>query len=309
MKTSFRRFRIGLTWFMGILVLVSCEKVIDISIPDKDRKMVVNGLVESGKPVRIHLSRSRSVLESDSLLAIAGAEVALYSGNSLIGTLQEVSGGYYTLPGFLPLTGETYRLTAARSGMSGVEATAVLPPVVPILSVDTLTITGEWGQQEMRLSVKFNDPAGQHNIYAFGADVTYKEIDYITMQYTGRLVTQTSYLYGNDDRFLKSESINFEGKLYFEDLLFDGLPKTVEFGISDYAYYESDTVWLQVRMHQIDPSYYRYILSYNAYQDAHGNPFSEPVQVYTNVVNGFGIFAGSSSSGFSIITHGMRKFR
>ena len=65
---------------------------------------------------------------------------------------------------------------------------------------------------------------------------------------------------------------------------------------------------MNVRMEQIDPSYYRYVLSYNAYQQAHGNPFSEPVQVYTNVTGGYGIFSGSSSTGYTFVVKGMRKF-
>jgi hypothetical protein len=288
--------------------LVSCEKIIDISIPDKERKIVVNGLIISGQPVVVNLSRSLSVLENDSLIAIPGANVNLFHGNDLIGKLDEKIQGSYTLPDFTPEVGQSYRLTASANGLNPVEATAVLPPLVPMISVDTATLTGEWGQQELRLSVKFKDPAGVHNMYGFGVTVTYKEFDYSTMTYTGRKQTNQAYLYGETDRFLKDESTNFEGRLYFEDLLFDGQTKTVEFGVSDYSFYESDTVWLTINMEQIDRPYYFYMLSYNAYQQANGNPFSEPVQVYTNVTGGFGIFSGSSSASYSIITHGMRKF-
>jgi hypothetical protein len=259
--------------------------------------------------VRVHISRSLSVLENDSLMALAGADVSLYDGDQVIAKFQEQSQGFYSIPGFYPQAGHTYRLNASHATTGSVVASAYLPPVVPILSVDTATFTTEWGQQGLRLSVRFSDPPGQHNIYAFGAEATFKEFDYQTMSYTGKKLTHPVYIYDNDDQFIKEESINFDGTLYFEDLLFDGQSKTVTFGISDYSYYDSDTVWLKVQMEQIDPSYFLYVRSYKAYEQARGNPFAEPVQVYTNVQGGYGIFAGSSAAGFSIITAGRRRFR
>lgn len=289
-------------------VLASCEKIIDITIPDKERKIVVNGLISSGQPVRISLSKSQSVLENDSLIVIPGADVRLFKGDAPIGKLKDSAGGIYTLPGFIPEAGTTYRLTAAGGGLAPVQAFTTLPAVVPIVEVDTATLTGEWGQQELRISVKFNDPAGVTNFYGFGVEITNKVYDYNTMTYTGEKETHQAYLYGNTDRFLKEESTSFEGKLYFDDLLFDGKTKTVEFGLSDHMYIESDTVWLKVNMEQVDKPFYLHILSYNSYQQANGNPFSEPVQVYTNVEGGYGIFSGISTASYSIITKGIRKF-
>ena len=308
MEKKKNRFRLLLAAVITFAGLVSCEKIIDISIPEKQRKIVLNGLVMSDRPVRINLSRSLSVLEKDTLVPITGGDVRLFNGSSQIGKFQEETGGFYSLPGFTPEVGQSYRLTASCPDLKPVEATAILPPLVPVISVDTATLTGEWGQQELRISVKFADPAGVHNIYGFGVNITYKEFDYRTMTYTGNKLTNQAFLSGNSDRFLKDESTNVDGKLYFEDLLFDGLTKTVEFGVTDYSLYQSDTVWMTVGMEQIDPSYYRYVLSYNAYQQAYSNPFSEPVQVYTNVTGGFGIFSGSSSASYTVVVKGVRKF-
>lgn len=296
------------TLFIAAYGLVSCEKIIDISIPEKERKIVVNGLISADMPARIHFSRSLSVLEKDSLVTIADAQVSLFEGDNLIGEFLKESDGYYYLPSFLPLVGHAYRLKASSTGLQPIEAEAIVPAVVPLASVDTATLTGEWGQQELRLSVKFIDPAGVRNIYGFGVEVTYKEFNYDSMSYTGKILTHPAYLYSNTDGFLEDESTDFEGKLYFEDLLFDGQPKTVEFGVTDYSFYESDTVWLNVRMEQIDPSYFLYVKSYESYREAHGNPFSEPVQVYTNVKGGYGIFSGSSSSTYKLVVIGTRKF-
>ena len=40
--------------------------------------------------------------------------------------------------------------------------------------------------------------------------------------------------------------------------------------------------------------YFKYKLSLEKYQETAGDPFAQPVQVYSNVENGFGIFGGYS---------------
>jgi hypothetical protein len=309
MKKFTTRYQLKLVAILAVFGLTSCEKIIDISIPDRERKMVVNGLVRLGQPVWVNLSKSLSVLENESIIPIPGADVNLFHGADLVGKFREDSVGYYSLPDFKPEVGQSYRLTASDGSLNPVEATAFLPPAVPMISVDTATLTGDWGQQELRLTVKFSDPAGVHNIYGFSVDVTSKEFDYNSMTYTGKKTTRAGYLNVNTDGFLQDESNFYEGKLYFEDMLFDGLTKSVEFGISDLFYYESDTIWLEVKMEQIDPSFFLYVVSNEAYQQANGNPFSEPVQVFTNIKGGFGIFSGSSYASFPLVFSGMRKFR
>lgn len=308
MQKSMIRYRFLLPAAFLIFGWTSCEKIIDISIPDKERKIVVNGLINPDQPVRINLSRSLSVLEKDSLIPCIGGEVNLFQGSGLIGKFQEETGGYYSLPGFLPLVGQSYRLTASYGALKPVEATAVLPAVVPIISVDTTTIYGPYGPQDFRISVSFKDPLGIHNLYALGADMTYKEIDHSTNSYTGKKITSSAYIFGNSDQFVKDETTNFNGRLFFDDLLFDGLNKTMTFDISNFSYFDSDTIWLDVKLEQLDPNYYIYMMSYDAYYQAHNNPLSEPVQVYTNVKDGYGIFSGSSSSVYPIVTYGRRKF-
>lgn len=306
-KLNFR-FRFLIAAFIAVGGLASCEKIIDITIPDKERKMVINGLISPEKPVRVNISKSLSILDYDSIIAIPGGNVQLFHGSDLIGKLQEEAGGFYSLPGFTPEVGQSYRLTATVNGMQGVEAEAVLPPLVPFLAVDTATFTTQWGSQELRVNVKFQDPSGTRNIYGFGVDVTTREYDYSTMTFTGRTVTRSSYLYTDSEGPVKDEFHNFEGKLYCDDLLFNGLTKSVEFGVSDYAFFESDTIWLTVKMEQVDPSYYMYAISNEEYQNAHGNPFSEPVQVFTNVKGGYGIFAGISVVNFPLTITGLRKY-
>ena len=60
------------------------------------------------------------------------------------------------------------------------------------------------------------------------------------------------------------------------------------------------TLGVRVYLHNISKSYYYYRTSLELYQSASGNPFAQPVQVYSNIENGFGVFAGSQISYFDL---------
>ena len=45
-----------------------------------------------------------------------------------------------------------------------------------------------------------------------------------------------------------------------------------------------------VKLLHINKDYYNYIRSLNTYENAADNPFAEPVNLYTNVNNGYGLF-------------------
>ena len=50
----------------------------------------------------------------------------------------------------------------------------------------------------------------------------------------------------------------------------------------------------EIRLVNTSEAYFNYLKSFNMYQRASGNPFATPVQVYSNVENGMGIFAGGT---------------
>ena len=296
---------------MGFILLLAmgCEKIIDINIPDSERKVVVNGIISADQTLSVNLSKSLTVLEPDELVYLTGADVNLFNGAVMVGKLAADTAGQYFLPGFKPQTGLTYRLTVDYPGLKSIEATTTVPEMVPITSYDTLITTSEWGYKDYRLKVVFDDPENVPNYYGLSVFITFKEIDYLTMEPTGKVITRLLYIYSDSDLFLKDESHNYGGKIYFDDLLFDGQNKTTEVGIYDYMFYEADTVQVEVHLEQLDPSYYKYVVSNEAYQSAHNNPFAEPVQVYTNVSGGFGIFSSYSfaSRSFTVIGGGGGK--
>jgi len=284
-----------------ILVSTACEKIIPIDIPDTQRKIVVNGLISPGTPVAVNLTKSLTVLEDDAFVYVENADVKLYENGNLAGTLMPDTAGFYSLPDFSPVPGNTYKLTVDDPGLSSVEAETKVPDVVEIASVDTTRTYNEWGMEVFKIKVVFDDPAGQDNIYGYSVTLTYKEFDYISMQYTGKWITQPAWIFEGDDSFVQDEVHQYGGKSYLKDQLFNGQTKTLDLRISGFSYFQSDTVRVDVNLEQISPEFYTYVVSNEAYQRANRNPFSEPVQVYTNIKGGFGIFSSYSVSRRSFI--------
>ncbi len=290
----------------GTILATACEKIIDIEIPDNERKIVVNGIISEDQTAAVNLSRSLTVLEADEFVFIYDAAVRLFQGDRLVGQFTADKNGTYFLPDFKPLAGNTYRLTVDYPGLNPVEAETTVPDMVPMTTCDTLVIESEWGYRDYRIKIVFNDPAGKDNYYGLSVHITYEEIDYVTMEPTGNIVTRLVYIYSDSDMFVEDESHNYGGKIYFDDLLFEGQSKSVEVGLYDYIMSMVDSVKIEVHLEQLDPAFYKYVVSNEAYQQAHNNPFAEPVQVYTNIHGGLGIFSSYSYSSRSFTLPGSR---
>ena len=286
-----------------LLGISSCEKIIDIDLPENERKIVINGLITPDSMVSITLSRSLSVLEPESLMFMDNALVKLYFEDELIGSLVSKGFGAYQLPGYYPVEKRNYRITAESGDLAPVYAFAEIPEPVTILSVDTVGAVDEWGGRMTRITIRFKDPEEQVNYYAIAMYSTSRVFDYIHMVLTDEKVTNPVWL-GNSDPFLEEASTSFESKIFFDDKLFNGREKTIELEYWDYGYFETDTTWLDLRLEQVARPYYLYVISLDKYDDANGNPFAEPVQVYTNVEGGFGLFSAYTADSREFVITG-----
>ena len=89
----------------------------------------------------------------------------------------------------------------------------------------------------------------------------------------------------------------------FTDAIFNGSLFTFDILIDDF-YFSGEKMKIQsiyISMSKISQEYYWYETSYQAYLSAQNNMFAQPVQVYTNIENGLGIFAGYSTTIDSLI--------
>lgn len=152
--------------FLSLIVIYSCEKVIDIDLNSKSPQIVIEGNIEDNPgSCLVTLSQTVNFNESNNFPEVTGAivEICDDSGNSEI--LTETSAGIYTSSDFYGTQGRTYTLSVSFASMNYL-ATSYMPAPV---SIDTLTIiTSQTPKEQNRtIYVNFTDPVGVTNYYRF----------------------------------------------------------------------------------------------------------------------------------------------
>ena len=290
------------------LVYISCEKVIpfegDVNIP----KLVINSIFQSDSTFKVHVSSSRSVIDTASFQNIEDAVVTIKDDNgSIIETLNYVENGFYIGQTF-PQENQTYSLQVTHPNYTNITSSDSLPSPITINSIDTSTTVDPINGDRLQITLNFNDPESSQNYYLIE---TYSVNEYLLIKNSDtteyELDTTKQFMVLTDEVFQNGGS-PFREQGLFNDLLFNGQNKTLELeipyenwsGSEDGYDWSYQTLTLRLYLHNISISYYYYRTSLELFQNASGNPFAQPVQVFSNVENGFGIFAGSQISFFDL---------
>ncbi|MFK7932972.1 MAG: hypothetical protein AB8G22_05640, partial [Saprospiraceae bacterium] len=115
------------------LLLFSCEKAVDFSIPTAEQRLVIISNFSSTEPLRVTITRSEPILSDDtSFVAISNAEVGIYQDDVLLEKLNFVplpppEGLFFQTNNFQPKVNIPYELRVRAPGLPMVRATSTLP--------------------------------------------------------------------------------------------------------------------------------------------------------------------------------------
>ena len=336
-----------------LIILDSCRKELDIDIPNKERSIVVNGVLIPSNQILINITRSTHVLDDVIYDTIKKVNVTISENNNLTDSLINYGNGYHILNNIIPESGNTYSITVTAPDFKTVASEFTMPQPVEISSFDSSTVFLNEDDNEIKYyyEILFQDPPGERNYYAFDLIQRSPYIQYFIDTITG-LEYYNPFEYNPPDYYPKpiknlkpiveyneypvqiesdeiifddySQGISYSGKL-FSDELFDGKKFTLRFYIrafnySDDYYYEDpynpypsyDDYFKDLKskyiaqLSSLSEELYLYLKSYY-HHNAMKNQFDEfwlenllerrePVPVYTNIENGYGIFGGYSIS-------------
>lgn len=284
--------------------LAACEKSIKVTLPADPAKLVMNAVVRVGDPIVISLSRSRSIKETNQQIpaGIAGALVVLYVDGQVADTLHALTSSdtstYATR--IIAQPGKTYRLYAAAKGYESIEATATAPTNVPITSWDFKPNARQstYGGSDDALNIGFTDPGGSRDFYvmliaeAYDAGTEMDFYSYASCAYTSDPSVETA---ASSDPLSSDECIS-SNSIFLRDVLFNGADKKLGLylpagSLNPQIDTAGNKQYANIYLYHVSEEFYKYLKSYRASQDANGNPFSEPINVSTNVQGGYGIFA------------------
>ncbi len=308
----------------------SCTDEIEISDASITQSLVLNSIINPDSIVSIELSETKTIPGvSTSYYPIKGATVILFENNvekEILNYTKNTSDGdsaaIYESNSFYPEADKTYRVEVSNTDFDDIDCETTIPTPIAIESLDTIC---EDNSSNMTFEVTFTDSANVNNYYRIlirktrgylstewnGDTHTYDSVIVVTSSLDGTYLDSEDPVFvgteNADDYLLDTESDDNEFNI-FSDELFDGQSYTLDF--SYYArylkpsYLETDkgefykfTILLQ----SISYEEYKYLRTYANFEWNEGGNLSEPVQVYSNIDNGTGIFAGFSTDSASLM--------
>ncbi len=318
------------TFYKGftLLALISaCEQSADLAIPAQSPKLNVYSSFGAGDNHDwiFVISQSKSIVDTTSIsqFGIPNAEISVFENDVLLPSPQLVDIQEYFLNGFdiggqfpatgmylsniKPQAGSQYRLILSSEGIGTIEAESRIPDKVEILTVELDTVMVEDVNQiavtGANARLRFKDPGNQPNFYHLFVEISPDETSLNVNNIFGpqlRVNNPELNLDTNEDDIL-SEYQTLPGGIFFRDAIFDGQEYEISFSIAAQllvrflrgnAGEEFSTLNVRFALRNLTEENYWYHVTTRLQLSVRNDPFAEPVQVRSNLEDGFGLFAG-----------------
>ena len=328
MKNTY--IQLAITLLLTVFI-VSCETEIEFNGKETAPSMVINSILNPDSAVKVHITKSKFFLDLDGPFdPITNATVQLYANDKLIEALNSTGNGYYTGT-YKPFPGDIIKIIARNNEFDNVYSSTEIPVTASITSVDTTSTTtktspliysgsyndegylntdtvGTISEKKIKFTINIADRANYKNFYRL-------KVKHRSYYDNGTYSEHNTYFNSEDLVFgstsetelFEEENTNYYHE--FNDNLFDGKTYGLTFSISTFQYNyfpgkePKDDPWspttikqeILINIESISPAYYYYLNS-RAKNNAYIEIFSEPVQIYNNIVNGIGILGAYNTS-------------
>jgi len=287
-----KKYYIYLLPLLAIL-FTSCEKYIDGDIPAHTPRFIVNAQLEPGKPVMVFVTQSRGILQESSFSPIDDATVEITENGerSYFLEFREVEQIYWSVNGYVSdeleiKAGNTYEVIVS-GRMETAKSKVTVPHPVSLSSVEIQQGSGN----NSELTIIFDDPVVR-NFYEIS--VTYSAFRILegwngsidTVYHTGDIgLEPLNPAYKKDHQF--------RGRVLLDDALFNGREARIQFSTN---FNFNANLEIKVIMKSVTEEYYKYYSTLNLQNHVSGDPLAQPVQVYSNIEGGRGIFMGAAQT-------------
>lgn len=289
-----------------MLVISACEKIEKIeNFPKTPSKIALNCLMVPDSGITVTIYKSLSILDNAPNKVLDKAKLEIYKDGNLMSTLAaaNLSTNYY-FNDLKPEPGHSYKLVASMNGYATVSAVADIPVAAEIKKLSTTvydTSSFSWNELERyyyskgKLLFEAKDEAGKPNYYKLSM---FKLEYYYSLNEMGD--TLETFVYRNPLQQYYNEAthplVEFkeEASYYFSDQFVDGKVFSIELPINYNGLTPGTNIIVEFTT--LSREYYLFKQSLIKFNESQNNPFSEPIKVYTNVENGYGIFAGGTTT-------------
>jgi len=269
-------------------LIFSCKKEATIKLPKQENKLVVTCFISPGDTLisaRVKASVPEYGQQQNFDDDVMNATVMLMDDAHAILLPFDPTQDAYVISSnaFIVVSGKTYSLIVSTPDGKQVSASTTVPSEqFELQSITTHTkneqisasSTFTFESFDYDLTIGVNDiPNKTSYLEVFFQNFTYNSSDTTSMQY---VQPDSLYNQASDAFFATDES---------------GSRSVYSYNYSS-SFYGTDIQSAQVNIAILNcsPEFYKYNESLQRSENADGNPFSEPVFVYTNIAGGFGCF-------------------
>lgn len=311
-----------------ISILFSCERVIDITPVDVEQELVVNGQISLNEKDTLILTSTGSIETVHT--SVSGANITVTYQKDTVGRYIESSDGIYCYEGKSFQENLMYGLKVEHQDYSSVCAETKIP-VVPEISFATYSDNQEKYKEvfgaNFQVLLEFEDDGETDDYYIISSSFTYKVIvlDYFDPDVIDTIIIGTDRSHLNsrssfvemiitrNNINLVQNQIDWEGgyhpwadEVVFSDKFFNGQKITVP--LDFYLWNMEYTTKLSLTLTAISEEYYQLLRSLAAKKKNDEGFFPEPLQMYSNVENGQGVWAAKASKTISLEINGAQLF-
>ena len=155
--------------FFSVIVLLSCEEVVNIPLEKSEPRLVIDASIEwfkgtNGNNQNIRLSRTSGFYEENTE-AVTDAQIMIFSEDGSEFNFEHVQEGNYVNNEFQPELNKSYHLEIFVDEQV-YTATEILVPVVPIDYIEQLN-SGGFAGDEIEIKAYYTDPVETEDYYLF----------------------------------------------------------------------------------------------------------------------------------------------
>ncbi len=271
--------------FLFLSILTGCTEDVSLTILGGDKKIVIEGTIENGKPAKVIVTRNSPISQAIDFNTILVKDAKVYVSNGAItDTLLFSIDSFASIPflykgsSILGVPSQTYYLTVLADGHTFTSVTTIPTPV----ALDSVWWKVQPGKDSLGLAwAHLSEPAGFGNAYKWFAKRPTSDRRFIA-----------PYASTFDDKFIDGKSFDFA-----YDRGTDPNDKaTASPEPPDAGYFKgTDTVY--IKFCAIDYNTAKFYTTYERALESNGNPFASPVTIISNITGGgLGVWAGLGCS-------------
>jgi hypothetical protein len=302
MDLNFKRSCMKRIKFLALMFLcTSCVRQLDIDLPVVKDALVLNAFLTADSVIYARLTRTVNYPETPATLRtiLKNPELDLYENDLFIEKLnpKTIRSNLWYAATINAKKGVRYKIVARADGFTPVEAEDKVPeqPVMSAMQISRIPFV------KTTTNFKLQDKPGEKNYYRLRFFKDSKPPN----SFSPVRLSMENLNVSNGDVLVDNFKNNEYEVWYFDDTRFEGKTVDIKFlANDDQSFIGSDSITYTCELSQLTQNSFLYFKSIKAQDDndidAAIAGLLEPVQVFTNVKNGYGIVGGIAVSKLSV---------